>query len=131
MLFRSAYKVSIPDEMLNVLVPQFTVQPIVENAIKYALEEAPDKCHVNVLGYIENETAVVVVEDDGPGIDPNILQKLEAQEATPKGHGIGLLNIQKRIQLLFSEDYGLRVFCKDGITQIQICVPYQREESAE
>ena len=124
---RLEYKTCIPEQMQNVLMPQFTVQPIVENAIKYALEDMPDKCHVNVYGYIENETAVIVVEDDGPGIDPHILQKLETHEISPKGHGIGLLNIQKRIQLLFSKEYGLQVFRKDGMTQIHIRVPYQQE----
>ena len=126
---RLEYKTCIPEEMQNVLMPQFTVQPIIENAIKYALEDMPDKCHVNVYGYIENETAVIVVEDDGPGIDPHILQKLETNEISPKGHGIGLLNIQKRIQLLFSKEYGLQVFRKDGMTQIHIRVPYQQDVS--
>lgn len=124
---RLQYKACVPEEMLNVLLPKFTVQPIVENAIKYAMEEMPDKCYVNVRGYVENETAVIVVEDNGPGIDPHILQKLETKEVSAKGHGIGLQNIQKRIGLLFSEEYGLQVFRKDGMTQIHIRVPYQPE----
>lgn len=128
---RLQYKVSIPEEMRNILLPKFTIQPIVENAIKYAMEEMPDMCHVNVRGYVENKTAVIVVEDNGPGIDPHILQKLESKEIAAKGNGIGLQNIQKRIQLLFSKEYGLQVFRKDGMTQIHICVPYQPETFLE
>lgn len=128
---RLQYSVDVPEEMLNVLLPKFTVQPIVENAIKYAMEEMPDVCHVNVRCYVENETAVIVVEDNGPGIDPYILQKLESKEISAKGHGIGLQNIQKRIQLLFSKEYGLQVFRKDGMTQIHIRVPYHQEPYPE
>lgn len=124
---RLRYKADVSEEMMNILLPKFTVQPIIENAIKYALSEMLDTCYVNVRGYVEDETAVIVVEDNGPGIDPNVLEKLETKEIAAKGHGIGLQNIQKRIQILFSKEYGLRVFRKDGMTQIHIRVPYQQE----
>lgn len=124
---RLQYRSAVPEEMMNILLPKFTVQPIVENAIKYAMAEMLDTCYVNVRGYVEDDTAVIVVEDNGPGIDPNILQKLETKEVSAKGDGIGLQNIQKRIQLLFSKEYGLRVFRKDGMTQIHIRIPYQQD----
>jgi sensor histidine kinase YesM len=41
-----------------------------------------------------------------------------------KGHGIGLQNIHKRVQLRFSEAYGLQIRRENGKTQIQVRVPY-------
>lgn len=121
---RLQYEMCIPEELLDVQIPQLTIQPLVENAIKYALEEMLEPCQIRLAGAVEGDMAVLTVEDNGPGIDTEILQKLENNEITPRGHGIGMQNIQKRIQLLFSEDYGLRITREKGKTQIQVRVPY-------
>ena len=121
---RLQYEMQIPEELMDVQIPQLTIQQLVENSIKYALEEMLEPCSIRLEGRVEGETAVLIVEDNGPGIDTLILQKLEKKEISPKGHGIGLQNIQKRIQLLFSEEYGLQVIREQGRTRIQIRVPY-------
>ncbi len=123
---RLEYEMAVPQELMEVHIPQLSIQPLVENAIKYALEEMLDMCRIRILGRTEGNTAVLIVEDNGPGIDPQILQKLESNQIQPKGHGIGMQNIQKRIQLLFSEEYGLQVSRSDGKTQVCIRVPLEQ-----
>lgn len=125
---RLHYEMCIPEELLDVRIPQLTIQPLVENSIKYALEEMLDTCNIRLLGWVEEDTAVLAVEDNGPGIDPQILEKLEAGTVEAKGHGVGLQNIHKRIQLRFSEEYGLQICCQNGKTQIQVRVPYTQEQ---
>ncbi len=57
----------------------------------------------------EGDTAVVSVTNSGSIIDEDILEKLSSGVVLPGGHGIGLLNIDARIKLLFGEEYGLMV----------------------
>jgi two-component system sensor histidine kinase YesM len=118
----------IPEELLDVRIPQLTIQPLVENSIKYALEAMLETCNIRLFGRVEGDTAVLVVEDNGPGIDPLILEKLKAGTVEAKGHGIGLQNIHKRVQLRFSEAYGLQIRRENGKTQIQVRVPYAPEQ---
>ena len=126
---RLRYEKALPEELLDVKIPQLTIQPLVENSIKYALEEMLETCQIRLTGRLEGDTAVLIVEDNGPGIDTAILQKLENNEIAPKGHGIGLQNIKKRIQLLFSEEYGLQICREKGRTQILVRVPFKSEQS--
>jgi len=121
---RISFRMEVPEEMLDVLIPQMTIQPVVENAITYAVEESLDLCVITVSGRVEVDKAIFVVEDNGPGIDPDILQRLTSGEKKAKGNGIGLLNVQKRIQLAYSEQYGLSFHRIEGHTQVWITVPF-------
>lgn len=51
----------------------------------------------------------VEVENDGSEIDVDILDKLRKKTVKAKGHGIGLMNIDSRIKLLFGQEYGLKL----------------------
>lgn len=124
---RLCFEMEIPADMEEVLIPQMTIQPIVENAIKYALEETLDVCTITVSGRREGKDAVFIVEDNGPGIDTDILKKVESGDVKAEGNGIGLMNIQKRIQLIFSEEYGLEFHRINEHTQVWIRVPFEHQ----
>ena len=124
---RLDFRIEVPIELEAVRIPQMTIQPIVENAVKYALEEMLEPCVIRIKGRREGQTAILVVEDNGFGVDENIIQKLDSGEVKAGGNGIGLRNIQKRIQLIFSEQYGLEFHRIEERTQVRIRVPYERE----
>lgn len=117
------FELDVPDELGTVRIPQMTIQPIVENAVKYALEEMLETCVIRVSGRRETERVVLIVEDNGPGIDEDIIRKLETGEVEAEGSGIGLRNIQKRLQLVFSEQYGLEFHRVEEHTEVWICLP--------
>lgn len=125
---RLVFEINVPWEMEQIQIPQMTVQPIVENAVKYALEEMLEPCTIKIYGRIETEKGILIVEDNGFGIDENIIQKLALGEAKADGNGIGLQNIQKRIQLVFGEKYGLEFHRIEQGTQVWICIPLQGME---
>lgn len=108
-------------------IPSITIQPLVENAIHYAAEEMMDTCCIRIWGQQNSESVDICVEDNGPGMDEDILQKLETGEVQPDGIGIGLTNIHRRIQLEFSAEFGLRICCRDGKTQVFIHLPKNKE----
>ena len=91
-----------------------------------------DICTIRVRGKIENDRAVLVVEDNGPGVAPDILEQLASGQKKPNGNGVGLLNVQKRIQMVFSEEYGLSFHREGQCTLVQIDLPVvERVEEAE
>jgi len=131
---RMRFKQVVPEAMMHVSIPQMTIQPIVENAIAYAVEEILDLCEVTISGRIEGNKAIFIVEDNGPGIDSDILNKLANGETKARGNGIGLLNVQQRIRLAFSEEeqYGLSFHRVEERTQVWITVPFtERAEESE
>lgn len=112
-------------------IPSMTIQPLVENAVHHAAEEMLDICCIRIWGRENEDSADICVEDNGPGMDENILSKLERGEVQPDGLGIGLTNIHCRIQLEFSAEYGLRICSEKGKTQVFIHLPKEKETGYE
>lgn len=121
---RIDFEINIPEELYQVELPQMTLQPLVENAITYGLEEMLDTCVIRVYGRREGDTAICVVEDNGDGIEEDIIEKLISGEKQAQGNGIGLVNVHKRIQMAFSEEYGLSFGREDELTRVYVKLPF-------
>lgn len=116
----------VDEELTGCLIPAMTIQPLVENAVHHAAEEMLDTCVIRIGAHAAGGCIDVVVEDNGPGMDEDILEKLESGEVKPEGLGIGMRNIHRRVQYAFSESYGLRVKCESGHTRIIVHLPDSR-----
>jgi len=110
------------DETLDAAIPKMSIQPIVENAINYGMEDSIDICRVMIRSYVRGNDIVVSVSNTGSRIDENILDKLQDGSANASGRGIGLLNIDTRVKLIFGEHYGLAFSNEDGAT-VEIRLP--------
>ena len=117
---------NVEESVMSCRIPAMTIQPLVENAVHYAAEEMLETCVIAIRGGAVAGGVDIVVEDNGSGMDEDILAKLETGEVRPEGLGIGMRNIHKRIQYAFSDQYGLRVKCGDGRTQVIIHLPDTR-----
>ena len=102
--------------MRNKQIVRFSIQPLIENAIKYGLEPMESGGKLILNGYIQDEDMVFIVSDNGVGIDPEtyeILQKKLSGESDEKlisnGLGIGILNINNRLKLYYGEKYGVEL----------------------
>ena len=104
-------------------MPRMTLQPIVENAIRHGLEQTLEPCRVRVYGAVCGENAHNTIENNGSEIPPDILERLQNGKLSPSGTGVGLRNIQQRIQLAFSEEYGLKFASENGRTMVTVVVP--------
>lgn len=121
------FQLSVVPNAKDAIVPPLTIQPLVENAIHYGMENMDDLCHVFVTITTEDDELLIFIKNDGSTMEDNLLQKLENQSIKPNGFGLGILNINKRIQLLFGEKYGLSFFNEDGFATAQITLPYKTE----
>ncbi len=110
---RLRVSIEIPESLYDYRIPKLALQNVVENAIKYALENMMEPCLIKIWGEDQGDTFRIYVLDNGPGLKNDqviIKNHLEAKNVTvAAGLGIGLQNIDKRIKLIFSEDYGLKI----------------------
>lgn len=60
------------------------------------------------------------VRNNGPEPEENLMEKLRSGTLLPRGNGIGLLNIEKRVRSVFGEEYGIRVFREGKFTVVQV-----------
>lgn len=134
---------NMPDIILRQEIPKMTLQPIVENAIHHGIEQIAEDTNIYVKGMLEDGDCIIEITDAGKGMSEKKVEELhrkiygeiEADEASDgKGNGIGLKNVQDRIQISFGEKYGIRIASKLGCyTKVQVKIPqtYFVKEKAE
>jgi two-component system LytT family sensor kinase len=107
---RLSVTLQIAPEVLPVALPFLCLQPLVENAVKHGLEgkavTAAGKSRISITARDAGAEALVVIEDDGAGMDPDLLRRILAGEVSPSG-GIGLSNVDDRLRQVYGDDYGL------------------------
>lgn len=99
----------IPESLYSLSLPQLTLQPLIENAINYALEEMAETCTIRLCVCPSDEELVLKISNTGSQFPEDLLHKLSNAEIMPHGFGIGLLNVQNRLQLQFGPEYGLEL----------------------
>lgn len=104
---RLDFAIEVEEELLDIPIPKLCIQPLVENSINHVLEDMLETCVIKVEVERHDKDLVIKVLDNGPGVEPDILGKLQTGEVKPKHTGIGLGNIQRRIEILYGEEYGL------------------------
>lgn len=122
--------VDVPDEMFDHMMPKLVFQPIVENSIMHGiLEKSSKEGNIVIMGWIEEDTMVFVISDDGVGIPPEKLNTILTGNSTgSKGSNIAISNTHKRIQLCYGSEYGLRYRSKTGCeTEVEIRIPADKD----
>ena len=110
----------VADEARDVPVPGLVLQPLVENAVKYAVAPRPEGGHVRVAAALRDGELRIEVEDDGPGL---AARAPEAEVGTG-GAGGGLANARQRLSLSYREGGDMEVMQADGGgTRIVLHVP--------
>lgn len=128
---RFTFNVEINSGLENCLLDPFILQPIIENAMTYAIEELEENGHISVKAYELNDDLVIRIKDNGPGIKPEILYKLneDLDKSTEDGRHIGLKNVHQRIKYRYGEKYGLKILSEAGVgTEVYILIPKRFEE---
>lgn len=119
------FSLSIPEEIQDFSIPKLTLQPLVENAIYHGLKSKGNRGKVTIGGYREQQRITLTVEDDGAGIPAEKIAKLlYGGEQVGRREGFGLGSVDRRIKLLFGQEYGLRIESEIGsFTRIVVTVP--------
>lgn len=109
-----------PDYLLNNMV-RLTLQPLIENAFQHAFADGVEDYHyIRLDAGVDEDRFWVSVEDNGLGINEVRLEELreklhtnqlaDKESDASKGiGGIGIVNVHRRIQMVFGEQYGLQI----------------------
>lgn len=98
------YFLNIENNILENQILNLTLQPLIENAILHGLDHKEGmKKMVIIEGKEKQDKVIFTISDNGAGMSEDQLSLLLTKETT----GYGVYNINKRIQLIFGEIYGL------------------------
>lgn len=108
---------------------KLTLQPIVENAIFSGIEPSGRFGLIQIHAFVQNGVLYVTVTDNGVGISPENIEKLltDTSRITKSNmSGIGLPNVDRRLKLVYGEDYGITIKSElDQYTTITISLPLE------
>ncbi len=123
----------IDSAALNEKMPKILLQPILENSFTHAFDNINHKA-VITLGIRRCPDRICFnVSDNGIGMNKNELEQLRLRllsDSSPSGNGVGLLNINQRLRLHFSQEHWLHIESRSGFgTQITFSVPLSHKEA--
>ncbi len=104
---RLIYEKEINETLLSVATPFMCLQPLLENAMRYGVENMAGPCTVRVKAVREDGMMLLSVMNEGSSFPEDLLQSLRDGSLQPQSNGIALVNIDTRIRLLFGDAYGL------------------------
>jgi two-component system sensor histidine kinase YesM len=133
---RLEYSIEIDEKIFNFLIPAFTLQPLVENSVVHGCERRKTTTHIHIYSEQESELLSIFIEDDAMGMDEKRLiemkEKLEngaVNTFNEENHsvmqgGIGMINVNRRIKLLYGDAYGLFLHSRSGVLIVEVRFPY-------
>jgi two-component system sensor histidine kinase LytS len=122
----------IDPTLKSVLIPPFTLQPLIENAIRHAFTKMKNG-KVTVRAEINNGKMILVTEDDGKGIPQHLLGLIGNDTVqSDKGTGTALWNIKKRIEELYGQEGSFEIVSDLNYgTKVYITLPLSWERLGE
>lgn len=123
------FQIEVEPSILHIRLIKLVLQPIIENAIYHGLKYKESKGLLCVRGFMKNGNAVLQVIDDGVGMDQETLDHIyERHKVDYHSNGVGIYNVQKRLQLYYGNEYGIVYESKPGEgTTATITIPGQQE----
>lgn len=111
---RLRYSIDLEEGSRGASIPRMTLQPIVENSIKYGFGEDRDCLEIRISTRIQKGVLSVIIADDGVGIRPELLEELKANldQGQNQTDHIGIYNVHKRIRLVYGGRYGVGIDSK-------------------
>jgi two-component system, LytTR family, sensor kinase len=112
----------IAPEVLPIAVPFLCLQPLVENAVRHGLEGLDGAGHISIVAENHGADALISVEDDGAGMDPEELRAVLSGDGD--GTSTGLANVDSRLRQVYGDEHGLVVETGRGAgTKVSLRVP--------
>lgn len=122
----------IDESILSYTIIKICLQPIIENAVYHGIKQKNDKGLIKIKGLCDDNNIILIVSDDGVGIEKNALDELnktlsETSFTNEKSH-IGLSNVNQRIKIIFGDSYGIHVESTVGVgTDVYVTIPKKEQ----
>ncbi len=109
---RLNYKTNIPDDCDKFMIPNMILQPLIENAIKHGVYNSTEEVLVELVCKYDEREIIIEISNE---YDPDSVRK--------KGSGIGLKNIQKRLQIIYKRRDLLEISAEKLVFRATIKIP--------
>lgn len=122
----------IDESILSYTIIKICLQPIIENAVYHGIKHKNDKGLIKIKGLCDDNNIILIVSDDGIGIEKDALDELnktlsETSFTNEKSH-IGLSNVNQRIKIIFGDSYGIHVESTVGVgTDVYVTIPKKEQ----
>lgn len=91
-------EMNIDDDLKNIKVPTFTIQPLVENAVKHGISKLISNGKIEIRAFRNNGNILIEIEDNGGAFNEDTAE-----------NGLGLNIVDKRIKNLVGNDFGIKI----------------------
>ena len=109
---RLTVQTEVDPSLLGIRMPTFTLQPLIENALKHGLSTKLSPGTARIRARREDGQAVIEIEDDAGAY------------VERRGSGLGMRNVDKRLKALLGESYGVAVSCvPEELTRVTVRMP--------
>ncbi len=110
---------TIEPAVQDTLVPSLLLQPLVENAIKYAVTPKEEGADISVVAQLFGQRVRITVSDTGPGLQPG-------QQDFSLSTGVGMANTRERLLQAYGDDQRFEHYVKaGGGFEVLLELPYQ------
>lgn len=125
------YEVALSTHCEGKMIPKLSLQPIVENAIDHGFKYQSEHGLLKIYDVITEASYEIIIEDNGAGIKPEHVSKLNAlfEQTYEENEGktaisFGLKNVNHRLKLFFGASYGIQISSEEGVgTIIKLRIP--------
>lgn len=115
-------KLEISDQAQDAMLPGLILQPLIENAIKYAIAESETGGVIKIEAKVLSEFLAITVSDSGPGM---------SNPDSTDGRGVGIRNVRERLQTQYGDSFELTMQNIDtGGLSVQISIPMETATGA-
>ena len=135
---------AIDDAAMDAQLPSMLLQPLVENAIKYAVSPQEEGARISLTARVIGDRLRLTVEDTGPGVEePLLFDRLDAAgvraemraghaPGKPVSTGVGLANIRNRLMQAYGDAHVFETRSEPGGGfTVMIEIPYVRASEPE
>ena len=115
----------VDPRVAHVPIIKLVLQPLVENAIYHGIKYKETKGNLKIYARPVDGRVEIVVADDGIGMDEDVMEHIfDEHRKEQKRNGVGVPNVQKRLQLQYGSEYGIRYESVKGAgTKAVITIP--------
>lgn len=123
---RLRVKIDVEPECWSALMPSLLLQPLVENAIKYAVAKRVEGGTLGLSAAREGDRMRLTVVDDGPGWPALARGEVASGEGT-QGNSVGLANTRDRLRVLYGDRQSFEVRNRsEGGFMVTMTLPFER-----
>lgn len=123
-------EVDADPELLKYFCPKLSIQPLLENAIYHGMDGMYEDGEIEIRIYEKNGDIKIDVSDNGPGMTQEKIDYIMHNKvvSSKRGSGIGVCNVNERIQLIYGKNYGITISSElDEGTVATITIPKMEE----